>query len=97
MPHPPARYGALLLFLAAMLSDVFDGIVARKTKRTVLGNYLDPIAGKTLILCVFVALGDCEVLPLWMGLVLIARELVVSGVRDSRQEEAAGPDLGLRG
>jgi len=77
-----ARYGALVLFLAAMLTDAFDGPLARRGGRTVLGNYLDPIADKTLILCVFVCLGERDVLPLWMGLALIARELLVSGVRD---------------
>jgi len=79
---PAARYGALALFLGAMLTDAFDGLAARRTRRTVLGNYLDPVADKTLILCVFVALGERQVLPLWMALVLIGRELLVSGVRD---------------
>lgn len=76
------RYGALVLFAAAMLTDVFDGLLARRGERTVLGNYLDPVADKTLILCLFVALADRGMLPLWMGLVLIARELIVSGVRN---------------
>ena len=79
---PAARYGALGLFIAAMLTDVFDGPLARRTGRTTLGNYLDPIADKTLILCVFICLGEREILPLWMGLILLARELIVSGVRD---------------
>ena len=80
---PGARYGALALFVAAMLTDVFDGLLARREGRTALGNYLDPVADKTLILCVFVCLGERGVLPLWMGLVLIGRELLVSGVRDA--------------
>ena len=79
---PAMRYGALALFIGAMLTDVFDGLVAWREGRTVLGNYLDPIADKTLILCVFVCLGERGILPLWMGLVLIGRELLVSGVRD---------------
>ena len=77
-----ARHGAWVLFIAAMLTDVFDGPIARRTGRTILGNYLDPIADKTLILCVFVCLGERGILPLWMGLALIAREFCVSGVRD---------------
>ena len=77
-----ARYGALALFIGAMLTDVFDGMLARRGGQTVLGNYLDPVADKTLILCVFVCLGERGVLPLWMGLVLIGRELFVSGVRN---------------
>ena len=77
-----ARYGALALFLGAMATDVFDGLLARNGRGTALGNYLDPVADKTLILSAFVALGALRVLPLWMGLVLIAREFAVSAVRD---------------
>ncbi len=76
------RYGALILFVAAMLTDVFDGPLARRRGETVLGNYLDPVADKTLILCIFVTLAERGLLPLWMGLVLIGRELVVSAARD---------------
>jgi len=79
---PAAKYAALVLFIAAMLTDCLDGPLARRCGRTVLGNYLDPVADKTLILCVFVCLGERDVLPLWMALVLIGRELIVSGVRD---------------
>jgi len=77
------KYAALGLFIAAMLTDVFDGPLARRRGRTILGNFLDPVADKTLILCVFVALADLGMLPVWMALVLIARELIVSGVRDA--------------
>lgn len=79
---PASRYSALGLFIAAMLTDCFDGPLARRFGRTVLGNYLDPVADKTLILCVFVAVAERCMLPLWMALVTISRELIVSGVRD---------------
>ncbi len=80
---PAARYAALGLFLAAMLTDVLDGMVARRVGQTVLGNYLDPVADKVLILCLFVSLADRGLLPFWMVLTLIARELAVNGVRSA--------------
>ena len=89
---PAQRYGALALFIAAMLTDIFDGPLARRSGETALGTYLDPVADKTLILCVFVALGHLGALPMWMALVTIARELLVSGVRDAAA--AAGQVVG---
>ena len=80
---PTQRYGALALFIGAMLTDVFDGPLARRSGGTPLGTYLDPVADKTMILCVFVALGHLGALPMWMALVTIGRELIVSGVRDA--------------
>jgi len=79
---PCQRYAALVLFLLAAATDAVDGVLARRGSQTVLGNYLDKVADKVLVLCVFVALADVGALPLWMALVLIAREFVVSGVRD---------------
>ena len=80
---PAARYGALALFIVAMLTDVFDGLLARRAGPTPLGNYLDPVADKVLILCLFLCLADRGLLPLWMGLIQLGREMLVSGVRDA--------------
>jgi CDP-diacylglycerol--glycerol-3-phosphate 3-phosphatidyltransferase len=82
MGTPAQRYSAMYLFIAATLTDVFDGYLARKQGPTVLGNYLDPVADKVLILSVFFTVSFQGALPLWMALVLLAREFVVSGVRD---------------
>jgi len=81
-PGRMARYGSVALFLCAMATDVFDGLLACRRGVTVVGNYLDPVADKTLILCALVALSERGVLPVWMALVTIGRELIVSGVRD---------------
>ena len=81
--HEPAMYaGAMLLFLAAMGTDIADGVLARRFGKTALGNYLDPIADKVLVLSTCVALMRCEMLPVWVTLVFICREFIVSGVRD---------------
>ena len=78
---PATRFAALGVFLLAMLTDVFDGMLARRAGPTLLGTVLDPVADKVLTLCLFFALAECDVLPVWMGLALLAREFVVSGVR----------------
>lgn len=78
---PTVRFAALGVFLLAMLTDVFDGMLARRAGPTLLGTVLDPVADKVLTLSLFFALAECDVLPMWMGLALLAREFVVSGVR----------------
>jgi CDP-diacylglycerol--glycerol-3-phosphate 3-phosphatidyltransferase len=77
-----AGWWALALFLFAMLTDVFDGRLARRQPdRSPLGNYLDPVADKVLLLSLFICLAAEGVVPAWMVAVLAAREFVVNGVR----------------
>ena len=79
---PAAAWAAFALFLAAMLTDVFDGLLARRSpNRSPLGNYLDPVADKVLLLSAFICLADLGVIPAWMVVLLVAREFVVNGVR----------------
>ena len=65
-----------------MATDIVDGLLSRQFGRTALGNYLDPIADKVLVLSVCVALTMREMLPVAVTLIFIAREFIVSGVRD---------------
>ena len=84
LPGPPDACGwlAALIFAAASLTDVFDGIVARRQGRiTTLGKFLDPLADKLLIgstLIMLVRLGRVEA---WIVVVIICRELAVTGLR----------------
>jgi len=79
---PAAAWAAFGLFLVAMLTDVFDGALARRSpNRSPLGNYLDPVADKVLLLSIFICLAQLGVIPVWMVIVLVAREFVVNGVR----------------
>ena len=76
---------ALLLFFIASLSDFLDGYIARKTNsESVLGEILDPIADKLLI--VFVLIGLCINLDSFLigfiSAVIISREIWVAALRD---------------
>jgi CDP-diacylglycerol---glycerol-3-phosphate 3-phosphatidyltransferase len=77
---------ATALFAVAMATDWFDGRIARRRGRTSsLGSLLDPIADKILVLAVLIVLvGD--VFPGWMVAAIVAREFLVSGLRQAAIE-----------
>ncbi len=95
VPSVPLRFLAFVLFVAAGLSDLWDGYLARKHGLiTDLGKLLDPLADKLLLVSTFVPfyiLSHREVgvgqlpwwgeLPLWVLLVIFGRELAVTGLR----------------
>lgn len=73
---------AALIFIALAASDAVDGYVARSRNQvTTFGKFIDPLADKLLVTAALVALVDLERLPSWIALVIISRELVVSGLR----------------
>lgn len=75
-------YWATAAFVVAMATDWFDGRVARSRGRTSpLGSLLDPLADKILVLAVLIMLVDARVVPGWMVVAIVARELLVSGLR----------------
>ncbi len=82
-PAPEARWIALLLFVAACVTDFLDGWLARRWKATtVLGRLLDPIADKVLVgalIVMLVGTGDAPAIP---AMLIIFRELLVSGLRE---------------
>lgn len=80
---PAAHLAALALFLAAIVTDWVDGYVARAMKTiSAFGKVADPIADKILIIGVLVALTrDRLGIPLWTVFLIIARELLIGGVR----------------
>jgi CDP-diacylglycerol---glycerol-3-phosphate 3-phosphatidyltransferase len=75
-------YWATGLFAIAMATDWFDGRVARSSGRSSpLGSLLDPVADKVLVLSVLIVLIGQRVFPAWMVAAIVARELLVSGLR----------------
>ncbi len=73
---------ALLVFVLAALTDKYDGYYARKHDLiTTLGKILDPLADKLLIIGVFTAFVQIGVLSTWPLLIIVARELAVTGLR----------------
>ena len=75
-------YWATALFGAAMATDWFDGRVARRSGRSsALGSLLDPVADKLLVLTVLIVLVGRDVFAGWMVAAIVARELLISGLR----------------
>jgi len=75
---------AAAIFLAASLTDLLDGYLARKRGQiTTLGVLLDPVADKLLISSAFISLVqiDPAYVPAWMVVIIIGREFAVSGLR----------------
>jgi cardiolipin synthase len=68
------------IFVAAGISDGVDGALARQfNARTRLGRYLDPLADKTLLVSVYVVLGMQELLPAWLVVIVVFRDLLIIG------------------
>jgi CDP-diacylglycerol---glycerol-3-phosphate 3-phosphatidyltransferase len=75
-------YWATGVFAVAMATDWFDGRLARRQGRTsAFGSLLDPIADKLLVLAAMIVLIDEGVFPAWMVAAIVARELLISGLR----------------
>ena len=71
---------ALAIFLVAGVSDALDGWIARRFDlRSELGAYLDAIADKALLVCDYVTLPIVGILPLWLALIVVSRDLMIIG------------------
>jgi CDP-diacylglycerol--glycerol-3-phosphate 3-phosphatidyltransferase len=81
----PGRWGSFMaafLFGAAFTTDFLDGFFARKYQAvTILGKLLDPVADKILVSVTLIALVSLGRVPAWMVMLLIAREIAVTGLR----------------
>jgi CDP-diacylglycerol--glycerol-3-phosphate 3-phosphatidyltransferase len=73
---------ALLIFLAAALTDLIDGYLARRWHQiTTVGTLLDPIADKLLVSAALISLVQVHIVPAWMVVLVIGREFAISGLR----------------
>ena len=72
---------AFWIFVAACVSDAVDGYIAKTfSLRTQLGGFLDPIADKALLICVFVTLGHANLISTWLVILVVFRDaLIVCG------------------
>lgn len=72
------RGAALMVFLAAAVTDLLDGYVARhRGSQSRLGAFLDPLADKLLLVSSFVTLTWLRALPFWIAAVVISRDLIL--------------------
>jgi CDP-diacylglycerol--glycerol-3-phosphate 3-phosphatidyltransferase/cardiolipin synthase len=81
-----ARWSALAIYAAAAITDFFDGYLARAwSQQSSLGRMLDPIADKLLVAAVLLALSADHTIAgpsLWAAVVILCREILVSGLRE---------------
>jgi len=93
--HPLTDLIACVVFSIAAITDYFDGMLARSLRQqSDLGRMLDPIADKLLVgavLMMLVGMGRLSSLALYPAIVIMLREILVSGLR----EYLAGIRIGL--
>jgi CDP-diacylglycerol--glycerol-3-phosphate 3-phosphatidyltransferase len=73
---------AIAIFLAASLTDILDGHIARRRNQVSdIGKLLDPIADKLLVSAALIVLVEKHLAPAWTVVIILGREFVVTGLR----------------
>jgi CDP-diacylglycerol---glycerol-3-phosphate 3-phosphatidyltransferase len=81
-PTPERALWAGLVFASAAFTDFLDGYLARRSGQiTNLGKLLDPVADKLLVASGLILLVQVQQVAVWLAIVMIARELIVTGAR----------------
>jgi len=79
---------AAAVFGLAAITDAFDGWLARKWQVvSVLGKFLDPLADKLLVMAVMIMLIPLGRVPAWMVLIILSREIIITGLRSIASSE----------
>lgn len=92
------RYIATIIFIAAALTDMLDGHIARKYDLvTNFGKLMDPLADKLLVMSALVCLVELGQAAGWMVIVILAREFAVTGLRQVAAAEGIVIAAGITG
>lgn len=87
-PGQVTCWAAAFLFAVASLTDLLDGHIARRDNIvTSLGKFLDPLADKLLIGSVLIMFVALDWVPAWIAIVIIMREMAVTGLRAMAVDE----------
>ena len=77
-----ACIGGAAVFAIASFTDMLDGKIARSRGLiTDFGKFMDPLADKLLVCSAMICLVDLKLIPVWVVLIIIAREFIISGFR----------------
>ena len=76
------RYAAAIIFVLAAVTDMLDGYIARKNNLvTNFGKLMDPLADKLLVMAALICLVEVGDIAGWMVVVILGRELIITGMR----------------
>jgi CDP-diacylglycerol--glycerol-3-phosphate 3-phosphatidyltransferase len=97
-PTPIRGFWACIVFTAAAITDVLDGYLARKLGVvSVLGKFLDPLADKLIVMAALVWMVPMGRISAWVVVVLLAREISVTGLRSVAASEGVVISAGDEG
>jgi len=89
---------AFIIFVAASLTDMLDGQIARKYGLvTNFGKIMDPLADKILVYSAFCCMVEIGLVPAWMLIIILAREFIVAGMRTVAASEGIVVAAGTSG
>lgn len=81
-PWPYAHTIALITFLIAGITDLFDGEIARRYQIvTNFGRLMDPLVDKIMIAAAFISLVPLRAIPAWAATVVVGRDFLITGLR----------------
>jgi CDP-diacylglycerol--glycerol-3-phosphate 3-phosphatidyltransferase len=97
-PSQPAGFWAAVVFSLASITDWLDGYLARRMGIvTIFGKFLDPIADKLIVMAALIMILPFGRVPAWMVLVILGREIIITGLRGIASSEGVviqASDLG---
>ena len=97
----PTREECLItavIFVGAMLTDIVDGWLARKWNLvSPLGAYLDPLADKLMVMAALIMLVPLAWVPAWLVLLLLGREMAITGLRGIASQQGMTLSAGTMG